>query len=108
LDLAKLSEAPLPPSWDPEHPERWVHNDLSEVAVRRIPELAELQARLRQAGAVTQSVSGSGPTVFGLFATWEGAREAARVLRRSFPGWLAATQGLTGGEPTTPGSIVYG
>ncbi len=98
LDLAKLSQAPPPASWDPEHPERWVHNDLSEVAVRRFPELAELQARLRQAGAVTQSVSGSGPTVFGLFATWEAAREAARVLRRSFPGWLAAAQGLTGRE----------
>ncbi len=98
LDLARLSEAPLPPSWDPEHPERWVENDLGEVAVRRFPELAELQARLREAGAVTQSVSGSGPTVFGIFATWEAAREAARVLRRSFPGWLAATQGLTGLE----------
>ncbi|MGB7910858.1 MAG: 4-(cytidine 5'-diphospho)-2-C-methyl-D-erythritol kinase [Desulfobaccales bacterium] len=98
LDLDGLSEAPLPQSWDPEHPEHWVENDLGEVAVRRFPELAELQARLREAGAVTQSVSGSGPTVFGIFATWEAAREAARVLRRSFPGWLAATQGLTGLE----------
>ncbi len=98
LDLARLEGAPPPDSWDPVHPERWVHNDLSGVAVRRFPELAELKDRLRQAGAVTQSVSGSGPTVFGLFATWEAAREAARVLRRSFPGWLAAAQGLTGRE----------
>jgi 4-diphosphocytidyl-2-C-methyl-D-erythritol kinase len=108
LDLAKLSEAPLPPSWDPEHPERWVRNDLAEVAIRRLPELAELLEQVKQAGAVTQSVSGSGPTIFGLFPTWEAAVEAARTLRRSFPGWLAVAQGLTGQETdTTWESLVW-
>ena len=54
--------------------------------------------RLRQLGARAQGISGSGPTVFGLFATPEAARDAGRRLRPSFAGWLAAAQGLTGRE----------
>jgi 4-diphosphocytidyl-2-C-methyl-D-erythritol kinase len=98
LDLAKLTEAPVPAAWDPEHPERWVHNDLGEVAIRRLPELAAWLDLVSQAGAISQSISGSGPTIFGLFPTWEAAWEAARTLRPSFRGWLAVAQGLTGRE----------
>ncbi len=98
LDLTRLDAGPAPGAWDPEHPERWVHNDLGPVAVKRLPELAGWLGRLRQEGAVTQGISGSGPTVFGLFPTWEAAREAGRNLRRTFQGWLAAVQGLTGQE----------
>jgi 4-diphosphocytidyl-2-C-methyl-D-erythritol kinase len=98
LDLGRLTKDSHHPSWDPEQPEDWVRNDLGEVAIRRLPELAELLGQVRRAGAITQSVSGSGPTIFGLFPTWEAAKEAARTLRRSFPGWLAVAQGLTGQE----------
>jgi 4-diphosphocytidyl-2-C-methyl-D-erythritol kinase len=98
LDLARLRDLPDPRHWDPEHPERWVHNDLGAVAIGRLPELAGWLERLKLAGAVTQGISGSGPTVFGLFPTWEAAREGAGVLRESFRGWLAVTQGLTGQE----------
>jgi 4-diphosphocytidyl-2-C-methyl-D-erythritol kinase len=68
------------------------------VAIKRLPELAGLLHRVRQAGAITQGISGSGPTIFGLFSTWEAAQEGARALRRSFQGWLAVAQGLTGQE----------
>lgn len=98
LDLGGIKGNSATPTWDPEHPERWVRNDLGDVAIRRLPELAELLEQVRQAGAVTQSVSGSGPTIFGLFPTWEAVKEAARALRQSFPGWLAGAQGLTGQE----------
>lgn len=108
LDLGRLKADSANPAWDPEHPEHWVKNDLGEVAIRRLPELAGLLDRLRQLGAITQSVSGSGPTVFGLFATWEAAREAALTLEQSFQGWLAVAQGLTGRETdNTWGSRVW-
>jgi 4-diphosphocytidyl-2-C-methyl-D-erythritol kinase len=98
LDLSRLGGM-APDTWDAEHPEGWVHNDLGEVAIRRLPALGRWLERLRQLGALTQSVSGSGPTIFGLFPTWEAAREAAQTLQPSFPGWLAVAQGLTGQEP---------
>ncbi|MCL4500694.1 MAG: 4-(cytidine 5'-diphospho)-2-C-methyl-D-erythritol kinase [Deltaproteobacteria bacterium] len=98
LDLDRINKEAALVAWDPEHPERWVKNDLGEVAIRRLPQLGELLERVRQAGALIQSVSGSGPTIFGLFTTWEQALEAAMTLRRSFQGWLAVTQGLTGRE----------
>lgn len=96
LDLARLPDFPVMDSWDPEHPESWVHNDLATVTLRRFPELAELLARLKQLGARAQGISGSGPTIFSLFATLETARHAAQELRRTFPGWMALCRGLTG------------
>jgi 4-diphosphocytidyl-2-C-methyl-D-erythritol kinase len=101
LDLKQLTPGPENGTWDPEHPEKWVLNDLAAVALKRFPELAEMLKGLRQLGARAQGISGSGPTVFGLFATPEAAREAGRRLRRSFAGWLAAAQGLTGRETDT-------
>ena len=102
LDLARLTKEAATASWDPEHPERWVKNDLGEVAIRRLPELAELLERVRQAGALTQSVSGSGPTIFGLFATWEAAKEAARALRPIVSGLAGRGPG-----PHRPGDRQY-
>lgn len=99
LDLAGLQGPPAAEAWDPEHPETWVRNDLGTVALKRFPELAELLAGLHDAGAWCQGISGSGPTLFGLFSTREAAHEAGLRLRRTFPGWLAVARGLTGPEP---------
>jgi 4-diphosphocytidyl-2-C-methyl-D-erythritol kinase len=99
LDLAGLEGLPALEAWDPEHPETWVRNDLGTVAIQRFPELAQLLTGLQEAGAWCQGVSGSGPTVFGLFHTREAAREAGLSLRRTFRGWLAVARGLTGLEP---------
>ncbi len=52
-------------------------NDLEPPVVRRHPEITEIKAALRAAGAVAASMSGSGSAVFGLFRT-RGA--AARAL----------------------------
>ena len=86
LDLAALPGPPAAEAWDPEHPETWVRNDLGTVAVKRFPELAQLLAGLKEAGAWCQGVSGSGPTLFGLFHTREAAHQAGLDLAPDFPG----------------------
>jgi 4-diphosphocytidyl-2-C-methyl-D-erythritol kinase len=101
LDLADLPEPPASETWDPEHPEAWVHNDLGRVALKRFPELAAHLEGLRNAGAWTQGISGSGPTLFGLFSSREAAHQAGLKLRRSFSGWMTVVRGLTGMEPET-------
>ncbi|MCK9375924.1 MAG: 4-(cytidine 5'-diphospho)-2-C-methyl-D-erythritol kinase [Syntrophobacterales bacterium] len=101
LDLTALPDPPAQEAWDPEHPETWVRNDLGGVALRRFPELAGILADLKEFGARAQGISGSGPTLFGLFPTSEAARQAGLRLRRTFSGWLAVARGLTGTEPET-------
>jgi len=101
LDLASLPGAPASETWDPEHPETWVRNDLGTVALRRFPELAARLAELKDAGAWCQGISGSGPTLFGLFPSREAAQQAGLRLRRTFRGWLAVARGLMGPEPET-------
>jgi 4-diphosphocytidyl-2-C-methyl-D-erythritol kinase len=101
LDLAGLSEAPETETWDPKHPENWVRNDLGAVAIKRFPELAALLTGLRDAGAWTQGISGSGPTLFGLFLSRDAAQQAGLRLRSMFQGWVAIARGLTGPEPET-------
>jgi 4-diphosphocytidyl-2-C-methyl-D-erythritol kinase len=101
LDLAGRPTPPATEAWDPEHPETWVRNDLGTVAVKRFPELAQLLDDLSDAGAWCRGISGSGPTLFGLFRTREAAQQAGLQMRRTFPGWLAVAMGLTGPEPET-------
>jgi 4-diphosphocytidyl-2-C-methyl-D-erythritol kinase len=108
LDLAGLRDAPETETWDPEHPETWVRNDLGAVAVKRFPELAALLEGVRDAGSWTQGISGSGPTLFGLFPSREAAHQAGLRLRGTFRGWLAVARGLTGLDPeTTWGNDVW-
>ena len=101
LDLASLPPPPAAESWDPEHPENWVANDLGTVALKRFPELADLLAGLHGAGAWCQGISGSGPTLFGLFPSQKAAHQGGLKMRRTFRGWLAVARGLTGTEPET-------
>jgi len=103
LDLEEVvgSGAAIPEAWDGEHPEDWVTNDLETVTLARYPELQALLGLLAQAGARVQGMSGSGPTLFGLFTDQDAAREAARAMRRHFSGWLAVARGLTQMEHNT-------
>jgi 4-diphosphocytidyl-2-C-methyl-D-erythritol kinase len=57
-----------------------VENDLQAAALSLRPELGDRLARLRDAGALAVAVSGSGPTVFGLFDGREAAAEAASAV----------------------------
>ncbi len=57
-------------------------NDLEQVTVRRYPRIALLKERLVQEGAEGALMSGSGSSVFGVFATRYRAAKAFRRLRR--------------------------
>lgn len=56
-----------------------VRNDLEPPVTRRHPEVAELVARLEEAGADAAAMSGSGSSVFGLFSSAARASRAAKA-----------------------------
>jgi 4-diphosphocytidyl-2-C-methyl-D-erythritol kinase len=57
-------------------------NDLETVTIKRFPVIAEIKNQLLGAGACGSLMSGSGPTVFGIFAGEDSARQAAQALAR--------------------------
>jgi 4-diphosphocytidyl-2-C-methyl-D-erythritol kinase len=59
-----------------------VVNDLEPAASRLIPAVLELRKEIEAAGASAVSLSGSGPTVFGVFPSEAAAEEAQRRLPR--------------------------
>ena len=56
-------------------------NDLEPVATQLRPAIQRIRDELERLGARTVAMSGSGPTVFGLFRTSEQARAAASMGR---------------------------
>ncbi|HEY6874457.1 MAG TPA: 4-(cytidine 5'-diphospho)-2-C-methyl-D-erythritol kinase [Geobacteraceae bacterium] len=64
-------------------------NDLESVTIKRYPVIAEIKEQLVAAGACGALMSGSGPTVFGVFAEEDAARRAAAELARN-AGWFTA------------------
>jgi len=51
-------------------------NDLEAVSVSRYPEIGDIKKEMKKAGAVAALMSGSGPTVFGLFSGKEEAHKS--------------------------------
>ena len=51
-------------------------NDLEAVSISRYPEIGDIKKELKKAGAVAALMSGSGPTVFGLFPGKEEAQHS--------------------------------
>jgi len=71
-----------------------IENDFERVVFPEYPELSEVKGALLRAGAKYASLSGSGSTLYGLFASKEAAALAAGKLRKQ--GWTAlATVTLT-------------
>ena len=64
-------------------------NDLESVAIPAFPVIAEIKAQLISLGAAGSMMSGSGPTVFGIFKDIETA-EAARLKVTKTTDWFAA------------------
>jgi len=57
-------------------------NVLEDVTEKQYPVIGKIKTSLREAGALNALMSGSGPTVFGLFDDPEAAKKAADKLRR--------------------------
>ena len=77
-----------------EPPVGWLHNDLEAVTLRRYPNLLELKEALIAEGAAGTLMSGSGPTVFGIFQEKGPAIQAASRLKAVTGFWTAAVQGV--------------
>jgi 4-diphosphocytidyl-2-C-methyl-D-erythritol kinase len=60
-----------------------LRNDLQDIVLREFPSLEQVFSELRKAGAEGVLLSGSGPTVFGIF-TREKAEKAAETIQRVF------------------------
>jgi 4-diphosphocytidyl-2-C-methyl-D-erythritol kinase len=72
-----------------------IENDFAPVMEREYPVLREIRQSLGERGAEAAMLSGSGSTVFGVFATERSTRTAAEGLDRR-PGWrvwVTRTQG---------------
>ncbi len=101
--LVRRDHPPLPPLSvrgfpDVEALAAWLaptRNDLEAAAVELVPAIAEAATDLREAGALFARMSGSGATVFGLFADDETAARAARDLAERHPGWWVAQTRLS-------------
>jgi 4-diphosphocytidyl-2-C-methyl-D-erythritol kinase len=65
-------------------------NDLESVTIPAFPVIADIKTRLMDLGAVGSMMSGSGPTVFGVFKSFDAAEVARREITRG-TNWFAAT-----------------
>jgi 4-diphosphocytidyl-2-C-methyl-D-erythritol kinase len=59
-------------------------NDLEAVTIKRYPEIGEIKKTLMQAGADGALMSGSGPTVFGLFLSHKTAINSLGIFDRKY------------------------
>lgn len=69
---------------------RLLHNDLEPVTCARYPVIGEIKRRLLAEGAAGALMSGSGPTVFGLFRSAPDAQRAASRITAERGWWAAA------------------
>ncbi|MDD2852315.1 MAG: 4-(cytidine 5'-diphospho)-2-C-methyl-D-erythritol kinase [Desulfuromonadaceae bacterium] len=65
-------------------------NDLESVTIPAFPVIADIKALLLSLGAEGSMMSGSGPTVFGIFDNFAGAENARRELTK-IADWFAVT-----------------
>lgn len=57
-----------------------LYNDLEEITIKRYPEIKEMKAYLIKEGALNALMTGSGPTIFGIFKSLKDARYVKQKL----------------------------
>ncbi len=62
----------------------YVYNDFSFVAQERCPAIGEIQNAMRVFGAKTVSISGKGPTVFGIFESVDRLEKIKKKLQEQY------------------------
>ena len=60
-------------------------NVLEQVTVKKYPVIHDLKNCMRELGALNSLMSGSGPTVFGIFVNERLAREAFEKMKKEYP-----------------------
>jgi 4-diphosphocytidyl-2-C-methyl-D-erythritol kinase len=65
---------------------RLTGNVLEDVTAPNHPVIREYESEMKEAGALASIMSGSGPTVFGLFADNDKAMRCRDEMRRKYPG----------------------
>jgi 4-diphosphocytidyl-2-C-methyl-D-erythritol kinase len=65
-------------------------NDLESVTIPAFPVIADIKTRMMNLGAVGSMMSGSGPTVFGVYKSFDAAEAARREITNG-TNWFAAT-----------------
>ncbi|GAC1447280.1 MAG: 4-(cytidine 5'-diphospho)-2-C-methyl-D-erythritol kinase [Desulfuromonadaceae bacterium] len=73
-----------------EHVVSILSNDLEAVTIPAFPVISGIKARLMNLGAAGSLMSGSGPTVFGVFKSFDAAEVARREITKG-TNWFAAT-----------------
>lgn len=71
------------PSLEP--PSEIMHNDFEEAISEKFPIIAEIKRKLLKAGAISASMSGSGPSVFGMASDEVKAYEICKKMKSEFP-----------------------
>jgi len=61
---------------------RFLNNDLERVTLQKYPALDDIKQALRRLGALASQMTGSGPTVFGIFPDHETAQSACKKLSK--------------------------
>ncbi|MBA1334820.1 MAG: 4-diphosphocytidyl-2-C-methyl-D-erythritol kinase [Firmicutes bacterium] len=71
-------------------------NVLENVTIPRYPEIEQIKGEMMDAGALGAAMSGSGPTVFGIFGSVSEADAASRIFRRKYKDVIATKTKLRG------------
>ena len=64
---------------------KYVYNDFSFVAQEQCPAIGEIQNAMKAFGARAVSISGKGPTVFGVFESIEDLKRIKKNLQKYYP-----------------------